>query len=172
MLSSYLGECNRSTHKFSIPAARSILQKMKTLYEAGTIAAPPNTHCYTAVINSCAYSMDEPTEKRAALEIALATYKELERTPSHGKPNHVTYATMIVALTNLLHPSQSRSAALASIFKRCCATGQVDGLVIKRLQIALTRGELDKLCPETLVKESGRVETMSIPAEWRKNLTS
>lgn len=150
--------------------ARTILQKMKALHKAGTIAAPPNTHCYTAVINSCAYCMDEAAEKRQALEIALATYKELERTPSHGKPNHVTYATMVTALTNLLPPSTSRSAAVSSIFKRCRETGQVDGLVIKRLQGALTREEMSQLCPESLVKSEGRINAESIPTEWRQNL--
>lgn len=148
--------------------ARGILQKMKALHKAGTMSSPPNTHCYTAVINSCAYCMDEETEKRQALEIALATYKELERTPSHGKPNHVTYATMVAALTNLLPPSESRSAGVSSIFKRCCETGQVDGLVMRRLQRALTKEELDQLCPGSLVLEDGRINTESLPAEWQR----
>lgn len=143
---------------------------MKSLHKAETISAPPNTHCYTAVINSCAYCIDEATEKRQALEIALATYKELERTPSHGKANHVTYATMVSALTNLLPPSESRSAAVTSIFKRCCETGQVDGLVIKRLQGALSKEEMGLLCPESLVSASGRISTEIIPTEWRQHL--
>ena len=143
---------------------------MKSLHEAEIMPSPPNTHCYTAVINSCAYCIDEESEKRQALEIALATYKELERTPSHGKPNHVFYATMVSALTNLLPPSESRSAAVSSIFKRCCETGQVDGLVIKRLQGALSRDEMCLLCPEALVKADGRISPETIPAEWRQHL--
>ena len=145
---------------------------MKALHKDNTISAPPNTHCYTAVINSCAYSIGDAAEKRQALEICLAAYKELERTPEHGKPNHVTYATTLAALTNLLPPSESRSAAVASVFKRCQETGQVDGLVIKRLQGALTNEEMSALCPQSLVMASGRIDTASIPLEWRQNLTA
>jgi hypothetical protein len=143
---------------------------MKSLHKDGTIAAPPNTHCYTAVINSCAYCVDDELEKRQALEIALVTYKELERTPAHGKPNHVTYATMIAALTNLLPPSESRTAAVASVFKRCCETGYVDGLVIKRLQGALAKEEMRLLCPESLVMANGKISAETIPNEWRHQL--
>ena len=145
---------------------------MKSLHEKQVIASPPNTHCYTAVINSCAYCVGDAAEKRQALEIALATYKELERTPAHGKPNHVTYATMVAALTNLLPPSESRSAAVTSIFKRCNETGQVDGLVIKRLQGALTKEEMGLICPESLVMADGRIGAEMIPQEWRQNLHS
>ncbi|CAB9525489.1 Pentatricopeptide repeat-containing protein [Seminavis robusta] len=150
--------------------ARGILEKMKAMHEAGIIASPPNTHCYTAVINSCAYCMDDAAEKSRALSIALGTYKELERTPAHGKANHVTYATVIAALTNLLPPSAERTVANVSVFKRCCATGQVDALVLRRLQGALTAEEMKAVLAsggDGIVTADGTVNLNKIPEAWQ-----
>jgi len=37
------------------PRARRVLEKMRKMHDSGAISAAPNTHCYTGVINSCAY---------------------------------------------------------------------------------------------------------------------
>jgi hypothetical protein len=150
--------------------ARNLLERMKDLYEAGKLSAGPNTHCYTAVINSCAYCENDSLEKRDALKIALATYKELERTPEYGGANNVAYATMLTALRNLLPPSDERDAAAESIFKRCCATGQVDQLVVRRLSSMLNTQKLKHILSDSLVTSSGEVDTRQIPEEWRRNL--
>ena len=143
---------------------------MKALHESGAIAAAPNTYCYTSVINSCAYCIDDASEKGDALKIALTTYKESERNPKLGKPNHVTYATMLAALNHLLDPSPQRTAAMGSIFKRCCVTGQVDQLVLRRLETSLTTSELRELCSESLVAPDGSIRKEKMPAEWRCKL--
>jgi hypothetical protein len=146
---------------------------MKAMYESGGITSAPNAHCYTAVINSCAYCIDDATEKKNALDIALNTYKELERTPSHGSPNHVTYAELIGALSNLLPPSDKRTRAVRSVFKRCHETGQVDGLVVRRLQMSLTAAELKETlssCNDPIVSPDGSINVQSIPAEWKRRL--
>ena len=141
-------------------AARGILVRMKQMYETGMISTAPNAHCYTAVINSCAYCINDATEKKTALGIALDTYKELERTPSHGSANHVTYAEVIGALANLLPPSVKRTEAIRSVFKRCQEVGQVDRLVVKRLQSSLTPDELKETlltCDESIVSPGALV---------------
>jgi hypothetical protein len=146
---------------------------MKAMHESGGIISAPNAHCYTAVINSCAYCVDDATEKKNALGIALSTYKELERTPSHGSPNHVTYAELIGALSNLLPPSDKRTGAIRSVFKRCQETGQVDSLVVRRLQMSLTAAELKETlssCNDSIVSPGGAINVQLIPAEWKQHL--
>jgi hypothetical protein len=146
---------------------------MKAMYESGIISSAPNAHCYTAVINSCAYCIDDETEKKTALGIALNTYKELERTPSHGSPNHVTYAELIGAISNLLPPSDKRTGAIQSIFKRCQEMGQVDILVVRRLQTSLTAAELKETlssCHDPIVGPNGVINVQLIPPEWKQHL--
>lgn len=150
--------------------AYNVLQRMKDLYEAGTLSAAPNTHCFTAVINSCAYCENDALEKRDALKVALATYKELERTPDYGRPNQVTYATILTALRNLLPPSDGRTAAAVSIFTRCCATGQMDKSVIQRLHSILTTDEFKCVFPDSLIAPDGSIDMQKLPAEWHRNL--
>lgn len=149
--------------------AYKVLQWMKELYASGTISVAPNIFCYTAVINSAAYSENDALEKRDALEIALATYKELEQT-SDLEANNVTFATMLTALRNLLPPSPKRTAAANSIFKRCCDTGYVDKFVVRRLESMLDEDELKQVVPKYLMTTAGKVDTRQIPEKWRRNL--
>jgi len=140
---------------------------MKRLYETEAIPFPPNTHCYTAVINCCAFCLNDNAEKREALRIALETYKELERTPDYGKANHVTFATMIGALSNLLPPSSERTAAIETIFNRAKECGQVDHMIIRRVQTSLTPAEMKKVCPGVKMSQDG---LSNIPSDWQRNM--
>ena len=144
---------------------------MQALHGSKAMAAAPNTHCYTSVINSCAFCINDESEKREALKIALATYKESERSTSkNGKPNHVTYATMLGALSRLLPPSVERTAAIGSIFKRCCETGQVDWHVLRRMQSILTAIELREVFSEAMVAPGGTIIAEKIPADWHRKI--
>lgn len=151
--------------------ARRVLEKMQALYASKAIAAAPNQHCYTSVINSCAYCINDELEKRESLKIALLTYKESEHSTSeHGKPNHVTYGTMLTALSRLLPPSVERTAAIGSIFRRCCEAGYADYSVLQKMQSILPTAELRKICTDSLVSAGGTIRVNEIPAEWRRKL--
>ena len=144
---------------------------MQTLYDSKAIAASPNTHCYTSVINSCAFCINDESEKRESIKIALATYKESERSPSkHGKPNQVTYGAMLTALSRLLPPSAERTAVIGSIFKRCCAAGYTDGSVIKKLKSMLTESDFRDVCPESIISVGGSIRMDEVPAKWRRKI--
>lgn len=169
--SSVISAWSRSHSFGKAVRARRVLENMRKSHEAGVIAAAPTTHCYTSVINSCAYCVDDTVEKEDALKIALATYKESERSQA-GKPNHVTYATMITALMHLLPASPKRLAAIESIFKRCCVTGQVDDLVIRRMETSLTASEKSEVFAENLLTPGGLIRKENLPAEWRSNTRS
>jgi hypothetical protein len=108
---------------------------MIALQESGrTDDSTPNAFCYTAVINACAFCINDETEKKQALRIAINTYKELENT---GTPNHVTYINMLVALQNLLPPSSQRSTAAKDLFENAKRNGFVTLPAIERLKCTL-----------------------------------
>lgn len=150
--------------------ARSVLTKMVDLQKSGGIKARPNAHCYTAVINSCAYSEKDEIEKRAALQIAVETYKELADAED-GRPNQVFFQTIITAIRNLMPPCDKRAAAVATIFRRCAAEGEVAEVVVKRLQTALSNDQLKTLLGEKAVGNDGNIDLDQLPAGWRRNIS-
>lgn len=150
--------------------ARRILTKMIDLHESGALITCPNTHCYTAVINSCAYCENDVSEKREALRIAIATYKELTAS-KYGVPSEVTFSTLLTALRNLLPKGKERSSAVQTVFKSAAKDGRVDDLVVRRLQSALTTEELRDLFSSTdVVSRNGQIRISQLPNEWRANI--
>jgi hypothetical protein len=111
---------------------------MIELHESGGLSACPNTICYTAVINSCAYCENDDMEKREALRIAIGTYKDLENS-RYGSPNHVTYSNLLTALRNLLPISQKRSVAIQDVFLSAVKNGYVDQVVVQRVKCKFVR---------------------------------
>ena len=138
------------------------------MHESGRIVAKPNTHCYTAVINSCAHCENDEFEKRNALQIAVETYKELIDS-DYGDPNEVTFSTLITVLRNVLPECQKRSSAIGTIFKKCAEDGHVDDAVVRRLQSTLNNEELHVLLGDA-VSADGRVDITELPTEWRRNV--
>ena len=147
---------------------KSILKKMIEMHESVEISAKPNTHCYTAVINSCAHCENDEFEKRDALRIAIETYKELIDS-DYGEPNEVTFSTLITVLRNVLPECQKRSSAIGTIFKKCAEDGHVDDVVVRRLQSTLNSEELHVLLGDA-VSADGRVDITELPTEWRRNV--
>lgn len=157
------------TRKFGKAArARAVLTKMIEMHKSGAIEAAPNTHSYTAVINSCAFCENDALEKRDALQIAIKTYKELENS-EYGRPNNVTFCTLITALRNLMPASEKRAAAIKTIFHRCAEDGQVADFVLHRLQSTLNVEQLQELVGSHAVSSDGRVDIDKLPSEWKKN---
>jgi len=149
--------------------AEAILNKMKALFDSGVIKSPPNTYCYTAVINACAYTERDAIEKRDALQVFVKTYKEMI-----GKedvvPNHVTFATVLTALRNLLPADEKRTAAVKTVFEKCIETGMCDHLVIKRLQSILNKEQLIALVGAERVDKNGVVQIAQLPADWTRHI--
>ena len=140
---------------------------MIELQESGVIKAHPNSHCYTAVINSCAYAENDAIEKRVALQIAVETYKQ-HCASTHDRPNQITFFTMITALRNLLPASEKRTTALRTIFNKCLEDGQVAEFVLRRLQSCLTADEFRDIVGTDAVA-NGTIDMSKIPHEWQRN---
>jgi hypothetical protein len=113
---------------------------MIQLHESGRLDARPNTVCYTAVINACAYCENDQLDKRDSLRIAIKTYKDLEKS-KYGNPNHVTYATLLSALRNLLPTSPQRTVAVQDVFRSAIRDGFADQNVIQQVKCKSTLQE-------------------------------
>lgn len=149
--------------------AKGVLNRMIDLNNAGIISASPNTHCYTAVINSCAFCEKDSLEKRQALRIAIETYKELlERVPEGA--NEVSFSTVVTALRNLLPPDDTRASAIQSIFKKCAEEGHVSDLFLRQVQSSLSEVQLHRLIGPKLLSAEGKVDFEQIPSKWRRNV--
>lgn len=150
--------------------AKAILEKMISMYEAGTSQARPNVFTYTAVINTCAFTVGDDTEKANAMSIATNTFDELSSS-DYGEPNHVTYVAYLSALRNLLENSdETRTALLSSIFCKCCADGQVSELTLRRLESALTAEQVRKVYHSAGFEGGPQIAIRKVPAEWRRNV--
>lgn len=137
------------------------------MYKAGSLDSPPNSFCYTAVINACAYAEDETLEKRDSLKIFVETYKEFFN--SDVKPNHVTFSASLTAIRRLLPPGQQQYATVKTIFKSCTETGFLDQQVLKGLISVLPKDALKDLLGAETFKD-GKVDYALLPEKWKQNV--
>jgi len=145
---------------------------MVQLYQSGFISARPNTHCYTAVINSCGFCENDAVEKRDALRVAIETYKELLHL-TYDRPNEVTFATMITVLRNLCPKGKDRTLAIGTVFQTCADQGLVDFNVLLRLKSAIQEeSELHALVNPQVFLPNGSIDMSQVPLKWRKNVAT
>ena len=64
----------------------------------------------------------------------------------------------------------TRADAMARIFKKCCADGQVNELVLHRLEKALTKQQLSELCQSLGHGGKPSVDISQVPAEWKRHV--
>jgi hypothetical protein len=154
--------------------AADLLQWMQELHRQDVLNEPPNVYCYTGVINSCAYSEREDRESKRALDIAVQTYQQLLQADT-DEPSHVTFAAFLTALRNLAPPSPKRDAAIQKVFGEAVSRGQVCPLVLKRLQSAMPREEVQTILAsvgEVVLAQKNPISVHQIPAYWRRNVNS
>ena len=150
--------------------AKAVLEKMISMYEAGTSQARPNVFTYTAVINACAFAIGEDAEKKKALKIASATLDELCRS-DYGAPNHVTFVAYLSAIRNLVpEDDETRVALLTTVFSQCCKDGQVDELTLRRLESALTAKQAEEVYQSVGFNGTSPLDIGVVPTEWRRNV--
>ena len=146
--------------------ARQLLLKMEQMHQDGQVESPPNAYCYTNVLNSCAYCIQEDSEKKASLAIAVKTYKELlESNDPKVQPSHVTFSTFLTALRNLLPENEKRVNAVRTVFEAAVERGQVDSLVLQKLQAVLLPKDFGKI-----LEQNGQGVPSQIPKSWSRNV--
>lgn len=154
----------------------------------------PNTFIYNAVIDACAKcparEHDYPDQQRAALKIAFAVFKALQ-IEKNVKPNHITYATLLKAVNNLLprmpyfgteseennsnenNKGNSRKEIVKKLFDNAKKDGMVDPNVLKQMRQSIDSNEFMELIGEQspiFDKMSGRVDFSKMPLEWGKDV--
>lgn len=87
-------------------------------------------------------------------------------------PNHITFATVLTALRNLLPADEKRAAAVKTVFEKCTESGMCDQLVARRLQSMLNTAQLKELVGNERVNDSGFINVDELPTEWTCNVPS
>jgi len=142
--------------------AQSILDRQVNLHKKGCQACEPDVIGFTSVMASCA-SEPKKAEKEKAFMVALSTFLTLEKNPSFGAPNHVTYGTMLKACARLLPPnSPERTKWTKHYFKKAKNAGMVGSMVLGRLRESCTPQEYKQLM-------SGNRKD-ALPEEWTRNV--
>lgn len=149
--------------------ANDLLCQMRSLAEEGVLDKTPNTHCYTAVMNACAYCVNDTSEKNVSLDIAVKTYKAF-LSDTNAEPSPVAFATFITALRNLVPEGTKRASAVATVLQNAADDGCVNELVLRRVQSAARIEDLSNLLP-SLVTQQGSVSYAGLPMEWKRNVS-
>ena len=139
---------------------------MINAFKSGDQNAKPTVHAFTAVINACAYTLGENTEKRKALDIATAVFKAM---PEYAQPNEITYGTFLKACMNLIPKGTARDSAISTVFRHCCENGHAGGKVIEIIQKFLSREQIEKLIKSELLVD-GTIQQPELPLEWSRNV--
>jgi len=145
--------------------AREMLAEMDESYRSGNRNLRPNSFAYNAVINACAFTAGTPDKRRKALELALVTLEELERS-NYGKPNNITYSIVLQACKNLSKTAQEIKRVqrvVLEIFLRSCRDGQVDEFLLRRF--------IEVADAQTRAKALGQYQTINdLPMDWICNV--
>jgi hypothetical protein len=139
---------------------------MIKLYHAGNPSLKPNVVAYNAVMNACAWTDGDATERTRALEIANGILKELEASP-FGNPDQVTYGTFLKVCATQMADCDSRRTLVELLFRKCCRDGQVGNMVLSQLQQVVSDVEYHQITgrwPEVEVKME------ELPPEWWCNV--
>lgn len=162
--------------------AQALLKWMHQLHQQGVVQEPANVFVYTAVLNSCAYVEKDPAQQKQALDIAIATYKDMQAQQMAATPTHVSYAAMLTALRNLVPVgAPQRLAAMTAVFRDAAAAGQVCDLVLHRLQTSVSSAELRAILQvsdgndnnnisDSALSDETPVTLQDLPHYWTRNL--
>jgi DNA-binding phage protein len=145
--------------------AQMLLNRMIDLYKAGDNYVKPTVHTFTAVINACAYTLGDSSEKRKAFEIATSVFKSMSE---YAQPNEITYGTFLKACSNLIPKGQARDSSILSVFKHCCGKGRVSNKILDLMETTLSRDQFEKV-----LKSSRGIDGVfkpPLPPEWSCNL--
>mmetsp|Transcript_3469 Transcript_3469/g.7154 ORF Transcript_3469/g.7154 Transcript_3469/m.7154 type:complete len:301 (+) Transcript_3469:166-1068(+) len=161
---SVLNAWARSRHTGAAERCLGILERMKLLYQQGSLSCAPDVFSYTTVISACAYTFGDREEQRRAMGIAFATFDEL-RECGFGSPDTVTYVTLLKACTHLTQMNEERFLSVHHVFNCCCVDGLLGHKVIKQLQDAVPKEIYNHLT-------GGRTNSYNMPFEWSRNVVN
>lgn len=177
--STAIGAWARSRQFDKAANAQAMLQWMQQLHEEGIVLDPPNSYCYTGVIQCCAYPEREPSQQKQALDICIATYKEMKDQQSStgaAAPTPITYGAVLNALGHLVPlDNPQRAAAISSVLGDAINRGLVGETVVRNLQLAVPADEIQSILRAASIAVGSSRESFcleDIPEHWRRNVIS
>jgi hypothetical protein len=147
--------------------AYNIMQKMLRLYQSGiNKLAKPDVITCNSVINACAYETAETNDDKAELvRIAVDTLELFQsKAPNFGNLNHISYANVLLAISNHMARDEKQFELAEATFWNCCKGGHASVLVITQLNKALSWDRFSRLLGPALQSTEGE----PLGFNWRK----
>jgi len=150
--------------------ARGAIETLKRLiasYEGGNVRAKPSIITFNACLNACAYTTLSE-EKTDAFLFVLSTLVSLEK---YTKPDHITYGTLMRALSNLLREDDDRrNRVVRSVWAQCVEEGMVGSMVLQQMKFAASPGVFWELVEKEQEQEHEEIRVLSLPESWSRNV--
>ena len=144
-------------------------------------ALQPNRSLYHAAIDCCgrvqsSHMLAEKTRKdgstvqsrMAALKIAFALLKTMKL--DHIEPSEVTYAKLLLCVSNLLPPGAERTTVADSLFQQAKHDGVADKKFLQTLRRTVDASYWETFVRDNgLLNEFGRIDWRKVPHTWYKH---
>lgn len=165
-----------------------ILQHMIDLYESKKIIdAKPDLVTFNSVLNACVFEVPSTEcSSEDVMKIAIDTFELLTAKDDSskggkgrfGKPDHHTYAQMLMIITNHLPIEDEKRISLAeALFYQCAEDGLVTERTIGKLEAALPTPNFEKVVGSALLNNKIRVDGPElrfdmklVPEKWTANV--
>ncbi|KAL3924596.1 MAG: hypothetical protein SGILL_000949, partial [Bacillariaceae sp.] len=165
LFNSVMGCWAHSNKRGAYRKSRSILDRQLNLFADGCKSSRPDVYGFTSVLSACASESGSDTDKAKAFNVAISTFQELVRhREEFGKPNHVTYGTMLKCVAQLLpRGSSERKKWTKKYFQQSTADGMVGSMVLARVREAASTSEEYK---QLMMGHS----KANLPKSWTRNV--
>jgi hypothetical protein len=138
--------------KSKLPAKSKIA--LKLLRRMKSVSLRPLTITYNNILNACAFSDPDGEDSQDVLLIAMAILKEAQETCG---ANFITYGTCLRVVASFEKDAGSRWRLARDLFRKCCAEGQLNNLVMRQLKYAATPSQYSLLQQEAKDPKTGQL---------------
>jgi hypothetical protein len=138
--------------------AYEIFQKMLDLFKSGSnLSCKPDMITCNSVLNAAAYEeANNEAERTELMDIVVNTFESFQSAaPKFGWPNHITYATLLMAIAKHTDDSDKRYDLAETTFWQCAESGNVSVLVINQLHKTLPWERFANLMGPALFSDEG-----------------
>jgi hypothetical protein len=138
-----------------------MLKRMKN------VSLRPLTITYNNILNACAFSDRMEENRQEVLDIAMLMLKEAQETCG---ANFITYGTSLRVIGTFEDDPPSRWRLARDTFRRCCADGQLNKLVMNQLKFAVSPSQYSLLEQEAQNEKTGELRKDFIINSRRKSI--
>lgn len=128
--------------------AAKMLNRMKH------VSLRPLTITYNNILNACAFSDPKVEHRKEILDLAMLMLKEAQETCG---ANFITYGTCLRVIGTFEDDPASRWRLARDTFRRCCADGQLNKLVMNQVKFAVSPSQYSLLMQEAKDEKTGQL---------------